>query len=208
MLWENFDDKGSLMLSIMLDREFLPTDVIVERPVGLDQVPTYSPLIGLGAVLAIVSVGIFAIMVHQWANYMMSSRQAGVWALSSVVLLGVSLGIAFLSQHDFNSKEAAESYAQSVTERAELNRKNLFANIELVYDVDKIDIAEESLDGLTRADGGSEESRIKLDALTEVTIIKDGEAFKGVLSQDPETYEPSLVVEVSVVSEAPVLVKQ
>lgn len=64
---------------------------------------------------------------------------------------------------------------------AEANRDNLTENIQTVYDIDSVMFEDEAQD-----------AKIAKPSPLTITVTKDGKAYKVILNQDKETFEPNL----------------
>lgn len=152
---------------ITMQQDFLPTDAqFGEPPAILDWFG-----IGFGVWMALMIAAI-AIL-----NYSATLPQK-----TSQVKAGVFLGFAVVTGIVFMSclVSMTNDYSAIKQEAREVAKENLIQNIHSVYDVELI----KELDNRSTSPDNS----------PEILVIQDDVAYEVVLKQNPETYEPTLVM--------------
>lgn len=199
------------MISVTFEQQFLPTDTLVEIPEVLDKHPSAGILIGVGMLVVIfglfVLLGCFSETLRKssLSKMLLASWIAGVATVAAGVLMFVTTNNDYESKREAFSSEK-EAYTQLAGAQAEKNRENLYANIESVYDIQKIEFEPDVLESITKAQegniGSETETRHPLESSVEAVVIQDGLAYEVLLSQNPDTYEPMLSIRTTSHSDA------
>lgn len=195
------------MTIISLQQDFLPTDTVVTPPGILDHLPEMSDFTMLGAYILVAGLGTFVVSF----SGMFVDAPFVKSMIAGVLILGVG-AVVFANGYSSYEKESDEyyevkqAYDKQVEEQFEKNSANIFANIEAVYDVEKIVIEPDVMESI--AAGKESKDKLPSDSAVEALIFQDGKAYDALLSQDPDTYEPLLSVHTSTHSDAPVIRKK
>lgn len=195
------------MTLISLQRDFLPTDTVLAPPKILENLPELSDFAMVGAFILVAGFGILVVSFSAmfFDDPLVKTMVVGVLVLGvGAVVFGIGYSSYEKERDEFYAAEQA--YDKQVEEQFEKNSANIFANIEAVYDVEKIVIEPDVMESI--AAGKESEDKLPIDSAVEALIFQDGKAYDALLSQDPDTYEPLLSVRTSTHSDAPVIRKK
>lgn len=190
------------MLFLPLEGQFLPTDTVVDVPEIINYMPTNSDITGIAALILFLAGGtcLFFLALSfgekkQLINFVLSlAVGVAAYAVGEVTYSNTQY-----EKEKFERELAA--YNKLVDQQWEENRANLISNIESIYDIDKVELSSQVMQFIGAKEGlidGSEISIHPWDAGADVVVYQDGKAYEALLTQDPETYEPSLSVRANV----------
>lgn len=155
------------MLSVMLEKEFLSTDPqFGDQPAILD----WSDF-ALGALLiSVIVTGVLSLVFEAFPSPLP--------ALIAKIAMGMSIvgGLVFM----ITASQMSISYSDTKREAQEVAKENLIVNIQSVYDVELIK--------------GIDSYYTSPDNKPELLVIQDDVGYEVILKQNPETYEPTLVL--------------
>lgn len=149
------------MLSVMLEKEFLPTDPQYgDQPAILD----WSDFALVALLISVVVTGLLSAILQSF--------------ILPKIIMGVSVVAAFGLL--IAATMTSINYSDTKREAREVATDNLIENIQSVYDV-------ELINGITSYYTSPEYT-------PELLVIQDNIGYEVILKQNPETYEPTLVL--------------
>ena len=171
------------MFSMIAARtEYLPTDLVFEPSTNWFYNNAGSILL-VSTIVMITSI--FMTMCRGTEGLPQTIRVLGI--LLVIITMPLNIGMMIYTFATAADKRDASA------ELAEQNRDNFITNVETVYDVEVQKLDESDLTPTSKV---------------ELIVSQDGVAYEVIGTQDPETYEPSLMVIASPTSEVTELRKK
>ena len=154
-------------MKIVLQQEFLPTDVTVNVPFLLTWAfPILGGLAGLLIILVLLADIFKKYPAHKWWHDIPSFASKMI-----IAILVVLMAMTFVALGDFlENKEKTE----------ETSVQNLIDNITSIYDIELVE--------------GIEIEKTGPDSNPTAVVVQDNVGYEVMVRQNPETYEPTLIV--------------
>lgn len=159
------------MITIALKQDFLPTDIqIGDPPASFLNPLSWGLEILLGAIFV---VGLTAVLYYIFENHPKKLFRVGTRVLMVLVIV-LAMGWVAACMVFMNN------YSNTMQAAREETKENLVQNIHSVYDVELI--------------RGIDIFKTSPEHSPELLVIQDEVAYEVVLKQNPETFEPTLVL--------------